>query len=147
MIAGFTRVAKIVILREQICVIVKMRKENDMARDIDLDKLLKGLEDELKDKNPNDIAYLVFKIFICRLSQEPSADVVPKSEVERLKDKYEIIYQPKGMIEANAKSEVARKIFEEIENFIPRFKVGYFSYMSLTEGITELKKKYLEDKN
>lgn len=53
-----------------------------MARYIDLDKLLEGLEDELKDKNPNDIAYLIFKLFIDRLNHEPTADVVPKSEVD-----------------------------------------------------------------
>lgn len=46
----------------------------------------------------------------------------------------------------NAKAEVAREIFEEIEKFIPQFKVGYFSYMNLEKGIAEFKKKYTEEK-
>lgn len=81
-----------------------------MARYIDLDKLLKDLEDELKDKNPNDIAYLVFKLFIGRLNREPTADVVPKSEVA------EIIEETFRRIRENFTiSELAKSTLSDLE--------------------------------
>ena len=72
-----------------------------------------------------------------------AADVVPKSEVERLQKALDAYEETSGL--KQAKAEIAREIFEEIENFIPRFMVGYFSYESLTEGIAEIKKKYTGD--
>ena len=82
------------------------------------------------------------------IDTHPTADVVPKSEVDlykrqvdELEDELATTYDKLE----KAKAEVAREIFEEIENFIPRFSVGYFSYASLTEGIAELKKKYTEE--
>ena len=102
----------------------------------------------------------------------PTADVVPKSEVEEIIGKFECLlcHVTEGRLSkytydlrtmetvatdcinetyndgyAEGGQEVAREIFEEIENFIPRFRVGYFSYASLTEGIAELKKKYIKE--
>ena len=47
-----------------------------MARYINLDNLIKGLNDTLKDKDQKDFAYKIFKVFIGRLDKEPTADVV-----------------------------------------------------------------------
>ena len=91
-----------------------------MARYIDLDKLLKVLEDELKDKNPNDIAYLVFKLFIGRLSQEPTADVAPRAEV-------------------------AREIFEEIDSIRDKTTAGNIMRLAFFKQLAGLKRKYTEE--
>ena len=119
-----------------------------MARYIDLDKLLKGLEDELKDKNPNDIAYLIFKLFIGRLNHEPTADVVPMSEVGELKA---IIADHKASEErleelySNAKADVASEIFAEIEKHIlENCCVTDDDVDGIWKHIAELKKKYVE---
>ena len=146
-----------------------------MARYIDADKLLEKAE-EIEWFNESTGFYdhinIVHKYDV---ETAPTADVVPKSEVEELSGKYEdlklkyaelqkdkdelIAWSNDKKTEAErwrrnleavleeipeTKREVAREIFEEIENFIPRFKVGYFSYMSLTDGIAKLKKKYTE---
>lgn len=73
----------------------------------------------------------------------PTADVVPKSEVERLENTYSraVRKADKKAIVAiqNAKQEVAREIFEAInEDCFDQF--GYFEY----EAYAELKKKYTE---
>ena len=79
------------------------------------------------------------------LKAELTERYVPKSKYDLAVAEREA--NVKGFTEALAKvkSDVAREIFEEIENFIPRFRVGYFSYASLTEGIAGLKKKYTEE--
>lgn len=75
----------------------------------------------------------------------PTDDVVPKSEVERLENTYNRAIRKinNKTITAirNAKQEVAREIFEEIEKV-----VGYALCVDLTDwsAYTELKKKYTE---
>ena len=106
-----------------------------MARYIDADKLLKNLPDDLP-----------YKASVKRvLIQAPTCDVVPKSEVEKVvaqiskqeMDSYEHIY----------KQEVAREIFEEIEenlvnaNFITGNVELNFGYYLM------LKKKYTESED
>lgn len=78
------------------------------------------------------------------IKAKPTADVVPKSEVERLKHQLEIIadegeyWQGKFLV---ARSTVAREIFEEIcEDCFDQF--GFMDY----ESLAELKKKYTEEK-
>lgn len=84
-----------------------------------------------------------------------TADVVPKSEVERLehilnsyalqygtvKDQHEVIDK--------AKSEVAKEIFEEIEKWLVHEYVPYIRGYSnsLARNFAELKKKYVESEN
>ena len=132
-----------------------------MARYIDADKLIAHLQDEIRGCEPpfgsrangKSIAYgtkLGLKSAISFVETLSTEDVAPKSELERLENvlnyyalQYGTVKDQQRVID-KAKSEVAREIFEEIENFIPRFKVGYFSYMSLTDGIAKLKKKYTE---
>lgn len=69
----------------------------------------------------------------------PTADVVPKSEVEELKK----IYKKYNKAIRHERVEVAREIFEEIEEFdrrpIPESKAVYVIKES---EIAELKKKY-----
>ena len=78
-----------------------------MARYIDADELLKNLPDDLP-----------YKASVKRvLIQAPPADVVPKSEVE--------------------------KIFEEIEKIVDTYGDEYGTMLTLEEEeFTELKKKY-----
>ena len=79
-------------------------------------------------------------------------DVVPNSEVEELKaiiadhkaseERWEELYN-------NAKVEVAREIFEEIESKLILNKAIHcgqkFYYTRIADDISELKKKYTED--
>lgn len=111
-----------------------------MTRYIDLDKLLKGLEDELKDKNPNDIAYLVFKLFIGRLNYEPTADVVPMSEVAR-----EIFGEIYKSVASKIPMEI-RPIFKDDRDFDVGFINGRRdALLDVLVLIAELKKKYTEE--
>ena len=105
----------------------------------------------------------------------PTADVAPKSEVERLnkkidalkRDRYQVL--PDGRLELlprtdlyKIKAEVAREIFEEIDRIIDE-KYNRFVFKdqpydsdeeidaiinysdSVSDAITELKKKYTEE--
>ena len=112
----------------------------------------------------------------------PAADVVPKSEVERLQEalskaeadvknyikvaeyqqslsvkRYHEIKRLKEDIERLedinerdvenlrlAKAEVAREIFEEIENIVEDYELGKFGMYTLLHKFAELKKKYTE---
>ena len=125
-----------------------------MARYIDADELLKNLPDDLP-----------YKASVKRvLIQAPTADVVPKCEAEEYRKiaehqqsvsmrRYFEIKRLKEEL-AKAKQEVAREIFEEIENFITnecltakdsRDIEGYVK-SSVHYGIAELKKKYTGNK-
>ena len=79
------------------------------------------------------------------IHKAPTADVVSKSEVDRLEQAYNARLAKD--IETNAdfikhaKAEVARGIFEEIyEDCFDQF--GYINY----ESLAELKKKYTEER-
>ena len=104
------------------------------------------------------------------IDRQPTADVVPKSEVERLVDKwigeenltqdektlrlieqlrdeakrYERYYfnHEYDKLIAEAKAEVAREIFEEIEKYTELSIVG--GRLVYWNTLTELKKKYTE---
>ena len=67
-----------------------------------------------------------------------TADVVPKSEVERWRRNLEAVLEER----AETKAEVAREIFEEIEKFMDEDD-GLSVFMTRTEFF-ELKKKYTE---
>jgi hypothetical protein len=75
----------------------------------------------------------------------PTADVVPKSEVERLEQilnsyalQYGTVKDQQAVID-KAKAEVAREIFEEIETL---FAVENFRLICNRQAFAELKKKY-----
>ena len=97
-----------------------------------------------------------------RLIRElPTADVVPRAEVDRLQRKYDLAVAEreanvKGFAEelSKAKAEVAREIFAEIEKilnkrFVPEheegiFEVSAFYSVKIGKDIAELRKKYME---
>lgn len=84
----------------------------------------------------------------------PTADVVPKSEVERLErilNSYALQYgtaKDQQAVIDKAKSEVAREIFEEIEKELDTFDGSWANTVIATQYlIAELKKKYKEGAN
>jgi hypothetical protein len=127
-----------------------------MARYIDADALL--------NKMPDDLPY---KASVKRvLIQAPTADVAPKSEVERLQhilDSYALQYgtvKDQHEVIDKVKTEVAREIFEEIEKAISNLEyrantprktvrveelkaqVDWVLHEVVPKTIAELKKKY-----
>ena len=83
------------------------------------------------------------------LAEIPTADVVPKSEIERLnavmKDMDEQRAYTINMLGESlekAKTEVAREIFEEIDKKVRCVEYGSFYF--LEEPYQKLKKKYTE---
>ena len=102
------------------------------------------------------------------IAKTPTADVVPRSKVEELKkDRYQIL--PDGRIELiprtdidAVKADVAREIFEEIDEYAERqieslniaekldssgadfFGGGKQAFVLLLDRLAELKKKYTE---
>ena len=151
-----------------------------MARYIDADKLIAHLVDE-KERCPNDeIEYPIS--YGCRLGlqgaisfaeTQTTADVVPKSEVERLETEVRLLTEnsisakypchvlcSKGLILtksleeydkllADISSEVAREIFEEIEEDCLDFPMYDCDIQIILDKgrYNELKKKYTEDQN
>lgn len=114
-----------------------------MARYIDADELLKRLPDDLP-----------YKASVKRvLIQAPTADVVPRCEVEELNRAYLEYEETSGL--KQAKTEIAREIFEEIdnaliENFHADCQMGdciedYYDD-NLRDDIFKIKKKYTEEK-
>jgi hypothetical protein len=95
---------------------------------------------------------LAYQDILHMVKNMPTADVVPKSEVEELKkDRYQAL--PDGRLELlprtdidKIKTEVAREIFEEIEeNISENLNRNYADrYFNLIVKIAELKKKYTE---
>lgn len=73
----------------------------------------------------------------------PESDVVPKSEAEKLQEAYNNRLAKDIQTNADfvkyAKAEVAREIFEEIENL---FAVENFRLICNRQAFAELKKKY-----
>ena len=70
------------------------------------------------------------------IDNTPTADVVPKSEVERVYDNLKAVLEER----AETKQEVAREIFEEIERNIIN---SNFEFMFVNKKyFAELKKKY-----
>ena len=107
-----------------------------MARYIDADELLNKLPDDLP-----------YKASVKRvLMQAPTADVVPKSEVDKWKEINEQLHKEMSerMLEEVkvAKKYLAREIFEEIERETKNHGITYAQ-----RKIAELKKKYTEGNN
>jgi hypothetical protein len=77
----------------------------------------------------------------------PTADIVPKSEVDLYKKQVDELEDELASTYdklENAKSNVAREIFEEIEQVVGLFPIkNQCAIVSLVE-IAELKKKYTE---
>lgn len=119
-----------------------------MARYIDADKFTERIKVSPAFCNIND-GLLLQRVVIDLLNNAPTADVVPKSEVERLQkilDSYALQYgtvKDQQDVIDKANQELASEIFEEIEKIACVYKLDGDFY--LDNGIyTELKKKYTE---
>ena len=85
----------------------------------------------------------------------PTAEVVPKSEVEELSGRYEDLKLMYSDLEKDKdelfawvndkKTEVAREIFEALDKLMKEHKEMFFCDWYLYEKYTELRKKYVED--
>ena len=96
-----------------------------MARYIDADRIIFWIRHVSKDGLEDDVRRIAFKDEIERI---PTADVVPKSEVERLKLEYE---------------NLVRNLFMELD--IACTTDGHLVFCSYRR-FAELKKKYTEEK-
>ena len=128
-----------------------------MAKYIEGKSLLNALKEERKKGN-----FVFTEKWIKEIIDDlPTVDVVPKSEVEELKA---IIADHKASEErleelySNAKTEVAREIFEEIEKMLENQEVvtknqrekelgDWIFHNYIPKKIAELKKKYTEENN
>ena len=128
-----------------------------MARYIDADKLIDKLENDKYAEPSTDFqrginAYIDWLVLDIKYAE--TADVVPKSEVDKLSHKCD---ECAGCTQwkcdcANIELEVAREIFEEIEKVLDNsvetehFKGTWFNLHKCMLRIAELKKKYTEGK-
>jgi hypothetical protein len=111
------------------------RKENDMARYIDADELIRLLEIDAVCEGD----YFSKRSAIRSVKAINPADVVPRSDVElykRLNDALEDEISAAYDKLENAKTEVARKIFEEIEQKVKA---------SITIHLEEINKEHIKD--
>ena len=129
-----------------------------MARYIDAEKLCKSLRDMAFYQNPYKQSTILG--VVSSIENFSTADVVPKSEVENLlkeNERWMLEYEgfraaSKQIIEelkaalAEAKVEVAREIFEEIESICLKHVDRYDRYIMCCEELAELKKKYIGGK-
>lgn len=127
-----------------------------MARYIDADKLLEILNEELLyessmfSQEQEEYLRRGLRIAINDVKRFPAEDVVPKSEVKETVEKF---MSATDKVICEAKQEVAREIFEEIEKLIYSKCFSVRADRDVTglildgELFAELKKKYMEGKN
>lgn len=125
-----------------------------MARYIDLEELERRIKKHVKPEIPEEKAFVEYYKDECIRQgyAMPTADVVPKTEVDKLEqDVTRLVQENEALKDSNehlavllseAKAEVAREIFEEIEN--AKYTIlGLQDIVSMGD-IEELKKKYTE---
>lgn len=122
-----------------------------MPRYIDLDEAIEHLSGECMAKYPLSFANEI-SVAISEINRFPNADVVPKSEYDRLKKSFrELIQEAKGYLNRiyGIRADVAREIFEEIEFEIQQLDFDREETRAIAiEGIISLlKKKYTEGNN
>jgi hypothetical protein len=126
-----------------------------MARYTDIDNLIKIIQDQIIDTNPNDLGYKVLTQFIAALNHAPIADVAPRAEVEYWKEQCFHACMNNGCLDkAIVDAAVARELFEEIEGSIAvhaftskseDYADGMYDAIEWVDSkIAELKKKYTE---
>ena len=144
-----------------------------MPRYIDADKLVAWCKDTYQAQSTTEGKAYV-NAFLTQVFSAPTADVVPKSEYDDLKFQFEAIDHECDRLEAaesrqydaivEAKAEVAREIFEEIEIILdPMIQLNYSigtnhvdhierakaiaaegAIRAFSDYVAELKKKYTE---
>ena len=124
-----------------------------MARYIDADKLLEELNEELMyestmfSKEQEDYLQKGIRIAIGDVKRFPTADVVPRSEYDRLKKLFkDMTQEAKGYLNRiyGITADVAREIFEEIDELIFQHGRGDLSDKYFYLEMDKLKKKYTE---
>ena len=115
-----------------------------MARYIDADKFTERIKASPAFRNIYD-GLLLQRVVIDLLNNIPTADVVPKSEVEVWKQNRFNLYQRLKLHEI-ARQKVAREIFEEFERLMENNEVWFGQTDEMREEFAELKKKYTEEK-
>lgn len=121
-----------------------------MARYIDADLLLEQLnrkKSEIAKGRCTDGFNDAIMRVRSMISTAPTADVVSKSEYERLEKLFnDMTQEAKGYLNRlhGIRSDVAREIFEEIDELLSPYGT-YIKTIELEE-YAELKKKYMEDK-
>lgn len=139
---------------------------SDMARYIDADELYKATQKRIAEANKARMA-VVDDEFLDLINDAFTEDVAPRAEFEALKDeadrykRYYFRHDYDEMI-TEAKAEVAREIFEEIEEYAELqieslniaekvdlsgaafFGGGKQAFVLLLDSLAELKKKYTE---
>lgn len=76
--------------------------------------------------------------------RKESKDVVPRSEVEEIVKFKDMAYAELKSLFIEAKQEVAKQIFEEIEKYVKNFSEDkYYQFWHLEMDVAELKKKYI----
>ncbi len=115
-----------------------------MARYIDADKMMDGYCTTF----PYNLEYCDEGDLIEWLNAQPTADVAPRAELDRVArelERVEALYFAKDTQLENAKAEVAREIFEEIEFDIHQLMFDREETRAIAiEGIiANLKKKYV----
>lgn len=108
-----------------------------MARYIDADALMEKCFARLRDGG------VLYRISPQEINEAPTADVVPRERYNRAMDCLKAVLEER----AEDKVELAREIFEEIENNYADFLFdGFRNIVVLTEkDFAELKQKYTED--
>lgn len=91
----------------------------------------------------------VAKVHCSQIDELPRADVVPKSEVERLQGRIaelQIDLHYSVCREDEARQKVAREIFEEMDGITELFIKGLIGELEMYDQLAELKKKYTGEK-
>ena len=123
-----------------------------MARYIDADALMEKIRRCEFDITGRGIVYDAGEVQSI-INFMPATDVAPKSDVERLESichsyalQYGTVTDQQKVID-KAKAEVAREIFEELDEFIvTRVCYVYGQAYDISDKYVELKKKYTEEK-
>ena len=119
-----------------------------MARYIDADKMV--AKDNAYTTFPHDLAGCDDTDLVRWINEQPTADVVPKSEVEKLQEAYNDRLakdiQTNAEFVKHAKAEAAREIFEEIDSMIFGTIIPDDCAIISIAMLAELKKKYTEEK-
>jgi hypothetical protein len=123
-----------------------------MPRYIDADAILSKLRDVATDEKQDGLIKVLLLIAIEEIEKEPTADVVPRAEVDRLQSAY--TEQNKALAKyiessadlvSHAKAEVAREIFEEIDAIKKEYARGNIDGNELYIHLYRLEKKYTEE--
>ena len=122
-----------------------------MPRYIDADKLIETYDrlakDEWNKKTSPPSWAEAFESIIADIDDQPTADLVPKSEIERLQAEKDALIKDY----AECMKDYATEIFAEIDNIINDYKLSERNLQLIQHGepsidqrYAELKKKYTE---